>query len=104
MVDGGRPRGGGRPPGRLHGGPRLRASRRARAARLQGAGRLEGRRAGDGALREAWWEPFGDETLNGLERQADVSSQTVLIAEAQLRQARALVQEARSQLFPTVTV
>jgi NodT family efflux transporter outer membrane factor (OMF) lipoprotein len=58
----------------------------------------------DAVLRGAWWEVFGDATLNDLERQVDVSSQTVALAEAQLRQARALVQEARSRYFPTITV
>jgi NodT family efflux transporter outer membrane factor (OMF) lipoprotein len=47
---------------------------------------------------------FGDATLDDLERQVDVSSQTVAAAEAGLRQARALVQEARAHYFPTVTV
>ncbi len=58
----------------------------------------------DDALREDWWAQFGDATLDDLERQVEVSSQTVVAVEAQLRQARALVQEARAGYFPTVTV
>lgn len=58
----------------------------------------------DGAVRGPWWETFGDPLLNTLESRVNVSNQNVLVAEAQVRQARALVQAARSQLFPTVTV
>ncbi|PYM66628.1 MAG: RND transporter [Candidatus Rokuibacteriota bacterium] len=58
----------------------------------------------DDTLRGAWWELFGDPGLASLEAQVDVSSQTVAAAEAQLRQARALVQAARASYFPTITV
>jgi NodT family efflux transporter outer membrane factor (OMF) lipoprotein len=58
----------------------------------------------DQTLRGAWWERFGDPRLSALQAQVDVSSQTVAAAEAQLRQARALVQAARASYFPTVTV
>ena len=51
-----------------------------------------------------WWEIFGDPVLNGLEQQVDISNQNVAQAEAAFRQARALVQAARAQYFPTVTV
>src|SRR5262249_39780908 len=51
-----------------------------------------------------WWEVFGDPVLDGLEQQVDISNQNVAQAEAAYRQARALVQEARAQYFPTVTV
>ena len=51
-----------------------------------------------------WWEIFGDPVLDGLEQQVDISNQNVAQAEAAYRQARALVQEARAQYFPTVTV
>lgn len=58
----------------------------------------------DAAVRGAWWERFSDPRLNTLEAQVDLSSQTVAAAEAQLRQARALVQAARASYFPTLTV
>jgi NodT family efflux transporter outer membrane factor (OMF) lipoprotein len=58
----------------------------------------------DASLRGPWWETFGDPRLNALAAQVDVSSPTVAAAEAQLRQARALVQAARASYFPTVTV
>src|SRR5262245_47088490 len=58
----------------------------------------------DDTLRGPWWERFGDLRLNALEAEVDVSSQTVAAAEAQLRQARALVQAARAAYFPTISV
>lgn len=53
--------------------------------------------------RGKWWEIFGDAQLNALVEQIDISNQNVRIAEAQFRQARALVQQARAGLFPSVT-
>lgn len=49
-----------------------------------------------------WWKIFNDETLNGLEAQVSVNNQNIKLAEAQYRQARALVQEARADYFPVV--
>src|SRR5262245_30404880 len=54
--------------------------------------------------RGKWWELFNDPQLNALEEQINVSNQSVQLSLAQYRQARALIQEARSALFPTVTV
>lgn len=56
----------------------------------------------DELKRGAWWEIFGDETLNGLEAQVDAANQSLVQAEAQYRQAAALVSEARAQYFPTL--
>jgi NodT family efflux transporter outer membrane factor (OMF) lipoprotein len=58
----------------------------------------------DHLTRGAWWEIFNDPQLNALEEQVDISNQSVMVAEAQFRQARALVQVARASYFPTVTV
>jgi NodT family efflux transporter outer membrane factor (OMF) lipoprotein len=58
----------------------------------------------DTALRGNWWELFGDSELNSLEEQVNVSNQNVAAAAAAFIVARAMVKEARSQLFPTVTV
>jgi NodT family efflux transporter outer membrane factor (OMF) lipoprotein len=58
----------------------------------------------DDVIRGAWWEIFADPQLNALDAQVDVSNQNIAAAEAQFRQARALVREARSSYFPTVTV
>lgn len=57
---------------------------------------------GDDAARGPWWEIFGDDDLNALENQVDISNQNVRVAEAQFRQARALVEAARSSFFPAV--
>jgi NodT family efflux transporter outer membrane factor (OMF) lipoprotein len=54
--------------------------------------------------RGKWWELFDDPQLNALEEQVNVSNQSVQLSLAQYRQARALVQEARSALFPTVSL
>ncbi len=57
----------------------------------------------DDALRGAWWEIFDDPQLNALEQKVNVSNQNIAAAVASFFAARALVKEARSQLFPTVT-
>jgi NodT family efflux transporter outer membrane factor (OMF) lipoprotein len=49
-----------------------------------------------------WWRIFGDPELDELESQVDISNQTIKAAEARFRQSRALIQAARSRLFPTV--
>ena len=58
----------------------------------------------DESVGAMWWEVFADSQLNALEAQVDVSNQNIAVAEAQFRQARALVREARANYFPTVTV
>jgi NodT family efflux transporter outer membrane factor (OMF) lipoprotein len=58
----------------------------------------------DQTLRGKWWEMFDDHRLNDLAEQIDISNQNIASAEAQFRQARALVQAARAGYFPTVTV
>lgn len=57
----------------------------------------------DAIERGKWWEIFGDSQLNALVEQIDISNQNVRVAEAQYRQARALVQQARAAFFPSVT-
>jgi NodT family efflux transporter outer membrane factor (OMF) lipoprotein len=59
---------------------------------------------GDAARRAKWWEIFHDQALNELEEQVNVSNQTIALAEAQYRGARALVAGVRSSLFPAVGV
>lgn len=51
----------------------------------------------------AWWSMFNDPVLNGLERRVATSNQTVKQFEAAYREAHAIVAEARSQFFPTVS-
>ena len=52
--------------------------------------------------RGSWWRLYGDAKLDALVERLNVSNQNLAAAEAQYRQARALVRGARSQLFPTV--
>jgi NodT family efflux transporter outer membrane factor (OMF) lipoprotein len=58
----------------------------------------------DTQLKGDWWEMFDDQELNDLEKQVNVSNQNVASAAAAFLVARAMVKEARAQLFPTVTV
>ncbi len=51
----------------------------------------------------AWWSVYDDPVLDGLERRVAISNQNVAQAVAAYRQARQIVKEATSTLFPTVT-
>ena len=51
-----------------------------------------------------WWSVYGDATLDELEKQIDISNQTLKASEAQWREAVALVSQTRAGLFPTVAV
>jgi len=57
----------------------------------------------DDVIRGKWWEMFNDAQLNALEEQVNISNQNIALADANFRAARAVVKEARSQYFPTVT-
>jgi NodT family efflux transporter outer membrane factor (OMF) lipoprotein len=58
----------------------------------------------DEAHRGDWWDVYGDPQLAALEQQVDVSNQNLLAAEAQFRQARAMVGAARSAYFPRAAI
>ena len=57
----------------------------------------------DGAVRGKWWEAFHDPVLNALEERVDISNQNIAAASATFRAARAIVREAKSPYFPTLT-
>ena len=57
----------------------------------------------DNVLRGQWWEMFHEPELNAFESQVNASNQTVAVALANFLAARAVVKQARSQYFPTVT-
>ena len=59
-------------------------------------------RPDDGGAHGAWWAVFRDPTLAGLEARVTVNNQNIKQAEAAYREARALVDEARAALFPTI--
>jgi len=50
----------------------------------------------------AWWKAYGDPVLDGLEDDAGNANQNIREAEATYRQARAIVDEDRAGLFPTL--
>jgi len=52
--------------------------------------------------RGAWWTMFHDAELDTLESQVDVSNLTLKMAEAGYQQARAIVRQTRSALYPEV--
>src|SRR5580704_12275919 len=58
---------------------------------------------GDDKIRADWWAIFGSAELNALEEQVNPSNQTLKAAEARFREARALIQLNRSNLYPTVS-
>jgi NodT family efflux transporter outer membrane factor (OMF) lipoprotein len=57
----------------------------------------------DDVIRGNWWEMFNDPQLNSLEDQVAISNQTLVAALANFQAARAVVKEARAQLFPAVS-
>jgi NodT family efflux transporter outer membrane factor (OMF) lipoprotein len=58
----------------------------------------------DTALHGKWWEVFNDPELNTLEEQVSTSNQSVAASFANFMAARAIVRQARSQYYPTVSV
>ncbi|MGO9084645.1 MAG: efflux transporter outer membrane subunit [Terriglobales bacterium] len=58
---------------------------------------------GDQNLEGNWWAIFQDPQLDALEQQVDVSNQNLRAAEAQYRQARAMLRYNRADYYPTVT-
>jgi NodT family efflux transporter outer membrane factor (OMF) lipoprotein len=58
----------------------------------------------DAALRGKWWEIYNEPELNALEEELNIDNQNIRQAFENFMEARALVREARSQYFPTVSV
>jgi len=58
----------------------------------------------DATLRGKWWEIYNEPDLNALEEQLNIDNQNIRESFENFMEARALVREARSQLFPTVSV
>ncbi|HZO23648.1 MAG TPA: efflux transporter outer membrane subunit [Steroidobacteraceae bacterium] len=57
----------------------------------------------DTAPKGNWWDVYNDPALDNLVKQVQVSNQNVMVAEAQYRQALALVSQARANYFPLIT-
>ena len=56
----------------------------------------------DAAAHGNWWEIFNDSQLNALEDQVNANNQSIAIAAANFLAARAVVKQARAQLYPTL--
>ncbi|HTA41854.1 MAG TPA: efflux transporter outer membrane subunit [Bryobacteraceae bacterium] len=56
----------------------------------------------DALLKGKWWEMFGDPELNRLEELININNQNVKQAEAQFRQARAVVAADHANYYPTI--
>jgi NodT family efflux transporter outer membrane factor (OMF) lipoprotein len=57
----------------------------------------------DDRIHGKWWEMFNDPQLNELEDKVNISNQNIALAFASFQEARAVVREAQSQYFPTLT-
>src|SRR6202162_6052395 len=58
----------------------------------------------DAMLRVKWWEIYNDPELNGLEDQLNINNQNIKQYFENFMEARTLIAQARSQLFPTLGV
>jgi NodT family efflux transporter outer membrane factor (OMF) lipoprotein len=58
----------------------------------------------DGLLKGKWWEIFGDPELNTLEELVNLQNRNVKQAEAQFREARALVAGNHANYYPTIGI
>jgi NodT family efflux transporter outer membrane factor (OMF) lipoprotein len=58
----------------------------------------------DAKLRGKWWEIFNDPELNALEEELNINNQNIKQYFENFMEARAIVREARSQYFPTLSV
>jgi NodT family efflux transporter outer membrane factor (OMF) lipoprotein len=58
----------------------------------------------DAISRQDWWKVFGDPVLDELEARVLVSNQNLAQAEAAWRQAKAVLDQQRAALFPTVNL
>src|SRR6185503_6629037 len=57
----------------------------------------------DAVDRGSWWTIYKDPVLDDLEKQIDISNQTLKESEAAYRQSRAVVVQARASFFPTLS-
>lgn len=58
----------------------------------------------DATLRGNWWEIFHEPELNALEERLDINNQNLALYFQNFMASRTLVRQARSQLFPTLSV
>jgi NodT family efflux transporter outer membrane factor (OMF) lipoprotein len=58
----------------------------------------------DAMLHGKWWEIYNDSELNALEDQININNQNIKLYFQNFMAARAMIREARSQLFPTASI
>jgi NodT family efflux transporter outer membrane factor (OMF) lipoprotein len=58
----------------------------------------------DAMLRGKWWEVFNDSELNALEEQLNINNQNIKVSFENFMAARAVIDEARAQFWPTITL
>src|ERR1700729_453902 len=58
----------------------------------------------DAMLHGKWWEIYNDPELNALEEQVNINNQNIKQFFENFMEARALIAQARSQLYPTVGI
>jgi len=57
----------------------------------------------EAGMQSKWWEIYHDPDLNQLMEKVNIDNQNIIAADAQYRQATALLTQARAALFPTLT-
>jgi NodT family efflux transporter outer membrane factor (OMF) lipoprotein len=72
-------------------------------ASFKEAGQWQPANPGDQTIRGNWWEIFGDSELDTLEEQIAGSNQSLKVAEARFREARAAIGFNRAAQFPTIS-
>ena len=70
---------------------------------FQGSDQWRQAQPADKTSRGKWWEIFGDPELSSLEEQIATSNQTLKVAEARFREARAAIRFNRASQFPTIS-
>jgi NodT family efflux transporter outer membrane factor (OMF) lipoprotein len=68
------------------------------------AGQWQPAHPSDDAIRNNWWEVFGDAQLDFLEQQVATANQDLKAAEARFREARDMVKVAEADEYPTIGV
>jgi NodT family efflux transporter outer membrane factor (OMF) lipoprotein len=58
----------------------------------------------DAMLHGKWWEIYNDSELNALEDQININNQNIKLYFQNFMAARAMIREARSELFPTASI
>jgi len=84
-------------------GPRYERPQSAATASFKEGGEWKVAQPREDLPRGNWWEMFGDARLNDLIGRVSISNQNLRVVEAQYRQAVAVADQARAQLFPSVT-